>query len=274
VDAWQQEMERVMREELKRLDRPHLLAGQQAFTYGAKNLFPQDAGFTGKTFDIVNVHPLPETSIAGQVYDMGNFMSKELRLDQVARFCKVAYPYLKPTALDEDNAASMYRDTTGWTIHRKRAWTALMNGCHYDYIDFSITVGNESGTIASQRGIRSWMQHLSEFVASLDFLHAKPDTSWVADVPVNLVVSGLAVAGRDYVAYLGDGREQPGGPGAEPISGSVSLLLPAGNYDVSLYSPVTGEYSPAMEVRGGMKGELRLPTFSQDIVVRARRRAD
>ena len=113
----------------------------------------------------MNVHPLPDTSLNGHVYDMGNFMSKELRLDQVAGFCRATYALPKPAVLDEDNAASMYRDTTGWTIHRKRAWAALMNGCHYDYIDFSITVGNESGTPASQRGIRSWMQHLSEFAS-------------------------------------------------------------------------------------------------------------
>src|SRR5882724_11010285 len=39
VDAWQAEMAKVMREELQRLGRTHLLAGQQAFTYGAKNVF-------------------------------------------------------------------------------------------------------------------------------------------------------------------------------------------------------------------------------------------
>jgi hypothetical protein len=168
----------------------------------------------------------------------------------------------------------MYRDTTGWTIHRKRAWTALLNGCHYDHIDFSITVGNERGTHASQQGIRSWMQHLSEFVTSLDFVHAKPDTSWIANYPANLVVSGLSISGRDYVAYLADARELTDPAAGQTIVGSVSLSLPAGNYDMSLYSPVTGESSPAIAMRGGAKSELALPAFSQDIVVRAKRRVD
>jgi hypothetical protein len=170
VDAWQDEMARVMREEMQRLGRPHLLSGQQAFTYGAKNLFPLDATFAGKTFDIVNVHPLPETNLNGHVYDMGNFMSKELRLDQVAGFCKAAFPLPKPTVLDEDNTASMYRDVTGWTIHRKRAWAALMNGCHYDYIAFPC--GRRGGTPASQRGftlVASFRIH-----GSLDFVNAEP----------------------------------------------------------------------------------------------------
>jgi hypothetical protein len=272
VDAWQEEMARAMRDVLQRQNRPHLLAGQQAFTYGAKNVFPMDATFAGKTFDIVNEHPLPETQFAGHVYDMGNFMSKELRLDQVAGFCKAAYPSPKPTVLDEDNTASMYRDLTGWTIHRKRAWTALLNGCHYDYIDFSITVGNEAGTSASRQAIRTWMQHLSEFMSSLDFVHSKPDAEWIAEAPKNLVVSGLSVGGREYVGYLGDARELSDPSAGESIEGRIYLALPAGEFDVSLYSPVSGESSPAIPLKGGGKSAITLPSFRQDIVIRAKRR--
>src|SRR6201996_1256700 len=166
VDQWQEEIARVVREEMQRVGRVHLLSGQQAFTYGKKNAFPMDATLTGKIFDIANDHPLPNTSFGGHVYEMGNFMSKELTLDQVADFCRSTDAHPKPVVLDEDNTASMYRDLTGWTIHRKRAWTALFNRCHYDYIDFSITVGNETGTPASQRAIRTWMEHLSDFMAS------------------------------------------------------------------------------------------------------------
>jgi hypothetical protein len=41
---------------------------------------------------------------------------------------------------------------------------------------------------------------------------------------------------------------------------------------LSLYSPVTGEYSPAIEVHGGEKTEINLLPFKQDVVVRATRR--
>jgi hypothetical protein len=257
---------------MRRLNRPHLLSGQQAFTYAEKNAFPMDATFAGKTFDIVNDHPLPNTLFDGQVYEMGNFMSKELMLDQVASFCRATDSRPKPVVLDEDNTASMYRDTTGWTIHRKRAWTALLSRCHYDYIDFSITVGSERGTAASQRAIRSWMQYLSQFMASFDFIHAKLAPDWIASYPQHLTASGLSVAGRDYVAYLADSREVVDPAAGEAIGGSVSLSLPAGSYDVRLYSPVTGEYSPAIEVAGGAKSPLVLPAFKEDIVIRATRR--
>ncbi|HEV2273226.1 MAG TPA: DUF6298 domain-containing protein [Acidobacteriaceae bacterium] len=272
VDAWQQEMARVMRAEMQRLGRPHLLSGQQAFTYGAKNVFPLDASFAGSIFDIVNDHPLPNTRFDGHIYDMGSFMSKELKLGQIASFCRAAYPYPKPTALDEDNAASLYRDETGWTIHRKRSWTALLSGCHYDFIDFSITVGNEGGTPASQREIRTWIQHLSEFMRSFDLIGSRPDITWISGYPADLVVSGLSVSGRDYVAYLADARELTDPAAGNSIAGSFSLSLPSGSYDVSLYSPVTGESSPAMPVKGGSQTVMVLPSFRQDIVVLAKRR--
>jgi Family of unknown function (DUF6298)/Cellulase (glycosyl hydrolase family 5) len=273
VDAWQEQMAGVLRDEMRRLNRPHLLSGQQAFSYSAKNSFPMDATFAGKTFDIVNDHPLPNTLFDGHVYEMGNFMSKELMLDQVASFCRATVSHPKPAVLDEDNTASMYRDMTGWTIHRKRAWTALLSGCHYDYIDFSITVGNERGTAASQKAIREWMQHLSEFMTSFDFIHSQLAPNWIATYPQHLTASGLSVADRDYVAYLGDSREVGDPAAGESIGGSISLSLPAGIYDVRLYSPVTGQYSPAIELKGGAPSALVLPPFKDDIVIRATRRA-
>ena len=272
VDAWQEEMARVLRDEMRRLGRPHLLSGQQAFTYAEKNAFPMDATFAGKTFDIVNDHPLPNTLFDGKVFEMGNFMSKELMLDQVANFCRAAYAQPKPTVLDEDNTASIYRDTTGWTIHRKRAWAALFSGCLYDYIDFSITIGSESGTKASQAGIRTWMQHLSEFMDTYDYVHAKPDTSWIEGAAKPLVVSALVNAQHDYVAYLGDAREVTDPTAGQPLSGSITLTLPQGTYEVSLYSPATGEASPAITIAGGSNAVIELPKFQEDIVVRARQK--
>jgi len=272
VDAWQTEMARVLRDEMRKLGRPHLLAGQQAFTYSANNSFPYDASFASSNFDIVNDHPLPNTQFGGQHFEMGDFMSKELMLGGVEGFCRATNSQPKPVVLDEDNTASMYRDLTGWTIHRKRAWTALFSGCHYDYIDFSITVGNESGTRASRAAIRTWMQHLSEFKDSFDFVHSKLDGDWVSGYPQHLLASGLSASGRDYIAYLADDREVTDSEAGQPISGDVSVLLPAGIYELSLYSPAAGSYSPAIEVRGGSKTPVALPPFTQDIVIRATRK--
>lgn len=272
VDAWQGEMARTIREELLRLGHPHLIAGQQAFTYSPKFRFPLDATFKTGTFDIVNVHPLPDTELNGRLYQLGHFMSKELMLSQLVPFTQTAYAQPKPTVLDEDNAASMYRDPTGWTIHRKRAWTALMNGAHYDYIDFSITVGSETGTDASRRHLGSRMQHLSEFMASFDYVHSKPSRNWIKKSPEGLVTSALAASDRDFIAYLADARETGDPETGTPLSGQVSLSLPAGDFVVRFYSPKTGEYSPGVVMEGGSVNTLSLPEFKDDIVIRAQRR--
>jgi hypothetical protein len=273
VDRWQAEMAGVVREELNRLQRPHLISGAQAFTYSPSVQIPLDGAFRNTIFNIVNDHPLPDTFLRGHVYQMGHFMSKELMLSEIAAFCKAAYAEKKPVVLDEDNAASIYRDPVGWTIHRKRAWTALLNGAHYDYIDFSITVGSEAGTPASRRDIRTWMQHLSEFMSSFDYIHAEPKTEWVKSYPGHLVASGLVVPGRDYAVYLADSREVTDPTAGQPIEGDVSLALPDGEYLLSLYSPVTGEYSPAIPIHGGRIETVHLVPFQQDVVIRVRRRS-
>jgi len=189
----------------------------------------------------------------------------------VADFCRAAYRQRKPAVLDEDNTASMYRDAIGWTIHRKRAWTALLNGAHYDYIDFSITVGGEAGTPASRRGIRGWMQYLSEFMAGFDYVHSKPAPDWIKTKPNHLVASALSVGSRDYAAYLADSREVTDSSAGGPIAGKVEFTLPAGGFMVRLYSPATGQYSPGMIIEGGKTVTLRVGPFQDDIVIRATR---
>jgi Family of unknown function (DUF6298) len=271
IDAWQNEIAKVVREEMVRLGRPHLISGQQAFSYSPSFRFPLDETFSQPLFDIVNVHPLPDVVFAGETYQLGHFMSKELELSNMASFSQAVYPEKKPVVQDEDNTASIYRDSVGWTIHRKRAWTSLLNGSHYDYIDFSITVESEAGTPASRQQIRSWMQHLSEFMSSFDYVHSSLNTAWVHDLPPHVIASGLSVLGQDYAIYLADEREVTDPNAGKAISGAIRLSLPAGRFEVSLYSPVSGEYSPAISVEGGHDTVLTLPGFENDIVIRARR---
>jgi len=85
-------------------------------------------------------------------------------------------------------------------------------------------------------------------------------------------VSGLSIGSHEYLGYLADARELSDPSAGDAIQGGISFSLPAGDYDVSLYSPVTGEWSPAMLVKGGGPSTLTLPSFRQDIVIRARRR--
>jgi hypothetical protein len=105
-----------------------------------------------------------------------------------ARFCRATGAHAKPCSLDEDNTARLYLDADGWAIHRKRVWVATLAGCHYESIDFSIVAGQEAGTAASRRSIRSWMEHLSTFLHARDLVRGRPGMDWIREVPSNVVV--------------------------------------------------------------------------------------
>lgn len=271
VDAWQQAVADTLRDELRKLNRKHLLMGQNAFSYAPEFRQDFDASFSGSMLDAVNIHPLPGLGLMGRTYDLGQFMSKQLHLEEFRDFFLAAYRERKPCISDEDNAASMYLDDAGWTIDRKRAWTAVLSGAHYDFIDFSIKAEVETGTEESRRKIRSWMRNLSEFIHSFDFIHAQPVPDWITAKPEHLVAVALAKAGQDYIAYLADARELTDQTAGQPVSGDISFQLPEGNYRVCLYSPVTGGYSPCLPVRGGRSITFELAPFVEDVVIRVTR---
>jgi hypothetical protein len=203
---------------------------------------------------------------------LGNFMSKQLVLKNFRDFCRATWACPKPCVLDEDNAASMYRDPIGWTIHRKRAWMALFSQCHYDYIDFSITVGSETGTRQSNRLIRTWMRHLSDFMQAIDFVHARPAPDWITQEPQHIVSASMALPGDEYVAYLADDREVTDVSSGRPISARVSVRIPPGNYEARFYSPTAGSSSPPVMTKGSdAPVPIELAPFEHDVVLQVSR---
>ena len=269
VDAWQTELASVIRETEAPLPHPHLIAGQEAYRHDGYRQ-GMDRSFDELFVDVVNVHPLPNTTYRGVNYDMGRFMSKDLCLEALQECCLKTWPERKPLNYDEDNAASRFRDREGWLVHRKRAWTTLLSGGHYDYIDFSIVPGIEAGTAESQRGIRTWVKHLSDFIHSMDLKRTAPKVDWLESQPAHALVSVLAVEGEDYALYLADAREYGEAGAGQPVEGRLSFTLPEGRFEAAAFSPETGLYSPYLPLDGGAV-EMALPVFEHDLVVRIRR---
>ena len=267
VDAWQAALAGVIRETEQELPTQHLIAGHEAFTYHPWS-HPADKSFRGTFLDVVNIHPLPGIGYGGKRYDMGEFMSKQLCLRPFRDFCLDTFSERKPLNFDEDNVASQYKDVDGWTIHRKRAWTALMNGAHYDYIDFSIINYCETGTAESQRHIRTWMKHLSDFVHSVDLARCAPLRNWLQEQPPHTCESVLAVENEDYCVYLADARELKEPGVGERVRGFITIDLPEGSYRIATFSPVTGLYSPSLCITGAPNTRFGVPEFSHDIVFR------
>lgn len=219
-------------------------------------------------YDVVNMHPLSNMWHKGKNYDLGMFMRGSLHLRQLRDYCLAVYSEQKPLNFDEDNAAARFMDVKGWTIHRKRAWTTLMCGSHYDVIDFSINKYVETGTEESQKHIRIWMKYLSEFIHSIDLVHAKPLTDWLKKVPDFVCASILAVDEEDYCIYLADERESKDFNAGSPIAGSLVFDLPQGDYEIGFYSPTSGSYHNKKLLAGGNNISIQIPSFEQDTVVR------
>jgi len=271
VDDWQREIAAVVRDEESHLGSRHLVFGSQAFNYRAgAAVQDHDTSFSDPAFDVVNVHPLPDTSLGGRTFHLGQFMGKQLKLQEVRDFCAATAGLSKPCSLDEDNTASLYVDHDGWTIHRKRAWVAALSGCHYDYIDFSINAGQEAGTPASRAAIRSWMSNLSVFMHERDLVVARPGLSWVDGLPADVSGVTYGVSDREYVAYLADRREldEPGYGNA--VSGRATVTLPDGRFGLAAYSPTSGVWSPWLPISGG-RTMIELPEFRHDVVLVAKR---
>ncbi|MBM7567620.1 DUF6298 domain-containing protein [Paenibacillus sacheonensis] len=270
VDLWQMAIRDEIRLTEANLPNRHLIAGQEAFTYEPWEQ-SSDYSFGDFGIEVVNMHPLPNTTYGGKSYHMGEFMSKQLNLRAVRDYCLATAGESKPLNYDEDNVASQYKDTEGWTIHRKRAWTTLLSGCHYDYIDFSINIYVETGTPESQRHIRTWLKHLSEYLHGLDLVRARPLTDVVAEEPAHTLAVVFGIPGEDYSIYLADERELADAGAGEPLETELRVRLPEGAYRVSCYSPVTGMGSPWIRIEGDANTRLSLPEFQHDLVVRVRK---
>ena len=272
MDRWQTEIARIVREVEAALPNRHLISGTTAYTAPAiltEGLSLTDA-FKSFPVDVVNVHTYSKTTFAGTTFDIGDFMTGQSRLAGLRDLFLATGGEHKPLNLDEDNAASRFTDVTGWTVHRKRAWTTVLSGGHYDMIDFTIQNRLETGTVEAQQNIRAWMKHLSEFVHSLDLVRARPARGLVRQTPPQTVASALAVPGEDYAVYLADGREAGESGLGEAIHEDSVLSLPPGRWRVSFFDPQTGRSSDGPTVDGG-DARVQLPEFRHDITIRIRR---
>jgi hypothetical protein len=286
VNAWLAALIRTVRETENALPRQHLIAGQQAYSWKP---FEQgsDLAFRTLDYDIVNMHPLPNSTYGGRSYQLGDFMSKQAVLRALRDFGLAVSGEPKPLNQDEDNVASQYKDVDGWTIHRKRAWITLLTGGHYDFIDFSIIPRLETGTRESRRCIRRWIGHLARYIHTLDLVRSRPLVGVVQSAPTHILDVTFGIPGEDYTIYLADERElsdahvtmlsspadlenvarDPGGS----IQGDLIVQLPEGSYTVVVYDPKQDQFSPALPLRGGAETHIHLLPFVHDLVVRIRR---
>ena len=221
---------------------------------------------TVDAIDFHDYHPLTYRGIP--IPPTGRWVERDLSLNRINYLYTLCQDAEKPLISDEDNSASGCQDLEAWTVHRKRAWTVVCSGGHYDMIDFSIQPGGQEGsTPAAREHLRSWMKHLSTFIHGTDFVHARPARGFCKHTPANTFAASLINPGSEYVIYVADMREV-GEPGlGEPCNGELGIELLDGDYELRLFDPVSGQYRNETRRVGG--GDLAIPlsTFSHDVVV-------
>ena len=282
VDDWLRQLVQLIRSTEADLPKQHLVFGQQAFGYqmpgmerpvGARDVFQfADESFREFDYDAVNTHALSNMWYRGRYYNLGQFMMASMNLAAFRDYTRtICLEESRPLIHDEDNNASQYRNDFGWIIHRKRAWTALLCGAHYDYIDFSIIPGRETGF--SHNRIREWFKHLSTYIHALDLANARPLSDLTGIVPEHCVESTFGVPDSDISVYIADAREQFDAGFSQAIrGGQLTVKLPDEKWIVSCFNPASGGYSPAVPVETGRPAVIDLPDFEHDIVIRLMRR--
>ncbi len=270
VEKWQVAIRDLIREEEAKLPKQHLIFEMPI--YPGNFGYQLDPLLDNKEVSAVNVHSA-SARCRGKIYPLGVSNAHDLGLHFLHHLWTSWYEEAsKPLVMDEDNVGfSLYDED--WIINRKRAWTIVFSGGHYDMIDFSIQVGGqERGTPESREKIRSWMKHLSEFIHSLDFVHSRPLRDFPVAKPEGTNAATLTIGKGEWVIYLADSREINEFECGSPRSGKLVLPLPEGRYEVRLYSPEKGEYiEDGIQHSSNGKTTLMLKSFTHDIVVHVKR---
>jgi len=272
INEWQQSLIGHIRKLEEKMPNKHLIAITDCWEINQNGVLEAgtDKAFGEITADIVNVHPLDNIIYRGKAHDLGLFMSKRLCLSELREFCLEASEEEKPLNIDEDNIASRFMDYEGWTIHRKRAWTAILSGAHYDYIDFSIGIHCPTGTVESKKFLHKWYRNLRGFLEEMEIVAGRPLTDMVLDCPEEVLCSAFGNPGVQYNIYIADKRELGEEGCGGIIAGGISVSVIEGKYEIMFISPEEGNILSTGTLNTG-EYRIILPDFRHDIAVRLTR---
>ncbi len=217
-------------------------------------------------------------TVGDETFNLGGFMSADSRLEEYKAFCRRVGTLGGAVNLDEDNNASRYMDERGWTIHRQRAWIALLSGCYYDYIDFSVLAGRERSTPDGRRLLRRPFGTLAQFWEENQIWSATLDDAADATAPEGCT----EVVARDKRSPLGAvyvyvAAEIPNDLAVpftdRAVEGALGLNLAPGDYLTYWFAPATGRYFGWENRRSTGRVEMQLPGTANDVVAVIKRTA-
>lgn len=159
--------------------------------------------------------------------------------------------------------------------YRMEAWEFMLaGGALYNNLDYSFVAGHERGDFVypktqpggGNREFRRQMMVLRDFMNGFDFARMKPGKDFInSGVPEKMHAYALAESGQQYALYLHAASNDT------PQSVSLTMLLPAGNYNVEWVDVLSGK--PIRRERMKSPGALTIssPEFRREIALRIRR---
>ncbi len=164
--------------------------------------------------------------------------------------------------------------------YRTEAWDFLIaGGAVYSNLDYSYSVAHPDGTakVTTSPGgggpeLRKQLAILKEFVDGLDFVHMKPDNSFVKDGTITTRLIGNGSAAKEAKATV-RALAEPGKAHALYIKGGVRaellLDLPPGAYKAEWVNTKTGAVDKTEDFNqeGGAR-KLISPAYEEDIALR------
>lgn len=151
--------------------------------------------------------------------------------------------------------------------YREIAWHFMLaGGGLFNNLDYSFAVGQEDGTYqypSSQPGggssdLRKQLGILKTFMESFHFIRMKPDNDFIKNkLTGKASCHVLSEIGRQYALYI-----------SGAVQRHLTVELPAGRYEASWLSPVTGEVIEKKVISAnGSPVQLDVPVYKDDIAL-------
>ena len=228
---WQHHIARLIRDQEKDLEHPHLIS--QNIANGSEKIKDPHPSVSVFNFHYAN----PPIAVA-----------RNYHLNRVIGDNETGF---------DGNSDSTYRKE-GWAF-------ILAGGALYNNLDYSFTSGHENGTFkypATQPGggsttLRKQLSWLHDFINGFDFLRMKPDSTLIRN-PANIKnAHSLSEPGKQYALYIF---------GKGPLD--LELSVPQGTYEVEYLNPVSGKTEQREPASSDGVLELTTPAFEEDIAIR------
>lgn len=163
---------------------------------------------------------------------------------------------------------------------RVEAWEFIVGGgAGFNHLNGLYTVPNPRGDTPDNRQICAALKNLMDFMNSFDYLSMRPDKRFlIGGVAPEVFCRGISQTGKQYSLYVHHSRyiSKTDTSAYEVASGryseTLTLNLPAGDYQVDWIDPATGSLLRAEKIaHSGGNRSFATPTYTVDIALRIKR---